>query len=421
MAKKFSIMIVSTLVIALLVSGCSSTANKGKDTKEEAFKQVSALYDEKKYSDAISKYAEYISLGGDEKFSKLDELMINFIKDKYSKGKNWTSIQEMNKDGYAFGDLDNDKIPEIYKLDVKSNDDNKASIKIYKYEKDQYKDVSSKYAPSNRIFPGELSVSKINENTYGLISNAMVLKDSNIDVYIMDKEKLSRLINSTVAGMNKFAQDIDGDGILEIPQLNNSDKLSWYKFDKDLKVSVVKEEKIKVASEVKVQEKPKADDSTKKPTEVKNNSISNDIKAPKDEDILNLFSVGRNFEASRLLEDGDSSQTVSPDGISYAIMKNQSVNIDNETKAFSQYFSKDFINSHVKNFFKVIDSKKYVLCGDGLNTLEKFTRVISSTEDGNKINARIEYVDADVTDVCNVELVYEDNSWKINDGSLLIK
>jgi outer membrane protein assembly factor BamD (BamD/ComL family) len=141
-AKKFSIMIVSTLVIALLLSGCSSTANKSKDTKEEAFKQVSALYDEKKYSDAISKYAEYISLGGDEKFSKLDELMINFIKDKYSKGKNWTSIQEMNKDGYAFGDLDNDKIPEIYKLDVKSNDDNKASIKIYKYEKDQYKDVS---------------------------------------------------------------------------------------------------------------------------------------------------------------------------------------------------------------------------------------------------------------------------------------
>ncbi|GFP76897.1 DL-endopeptidase inhibitor IseA family protein [Clostridium fungisolvens] len=424
MTKKLNLTVALFLIISLSLFGCSKSNDNNKTNKEDILNQLNKVYSEKKYPESVSKYAEFISAGGDVKeFGKLDELMLNFIKEKFAKDKSWTTIGDMNKDGYAFGDLDNDKIPEIYIVPYNSKGEKKSPVKVYEYRKDKYQDLSDSVAPSNTAFPGELVVGKINDGTYGLIDNSAVSKDSNIDVYIMNKGKIERLINSTVNGLKKYAQDIDGDGILEIPQLNDDKKLTWYKFDKDLKPIAVKEEKINTSDNSQVV--------TKQNTDLKNNTASNDTKKPadntaivkslKDEEILSTLIVGRNFEISKLMGIGDSNQTITIDSLSYAAIKDQNTNVENEIKSFNQYFSKAFVNNHVRNFFKESDGKKYVLYGQGLSNGENFTKVISSDQGSSKINARVEYVDGDVSDVCNVELVYEDNAWKINDGTLLIK
>ncbi|GKU23801.1 IseA DL-endopeptidase inhibitor family protein [Clostridium folliculivorans] len=424
MTKKLNLIVALFLIISLSLFGCSKSNDNNKTNKEDILNQLNKVYSEKKYPESVSKYAEFISAGGDVKeFGKLDELMMNFIKEKFAKDKSWTTIADMNKDGYAFGDLDNDKIPEIYIIPYNSKGEKKSPVKVYLYSKDKYHDSSDSVGPSNTAFPGELVVGKINDGTYGLIDNSEVSKDSNIDVYIMNKGKLERLINSTVSGLKKYAQDIDGDGILEIPQLNDDKKLTWYKFDKDLKPIAVKEEKINTSDNSQV--------ATKQNKDTENNIASNDTKKPvdntaivkslKDDEILSKLIVGRNFEISRLMGLGDSNQTITIDSLSYAVIKDQNTNVENEIKSFNQYFSKAFVNNHVRNFFKESDGKKYVLFGQGLSNGETFTKVISSDQGSNKINARVEYVDGDVSDVCNVELVYEDNAWKINDGTLLIK
>lgn len=424
MIKKLNLTIALFLIISLSLFGCSKSNDNNKTSKEDILNQLNKFYSEKKYPESVSKYAEFVSAGGDVKeFNKLDELMLNFIKEKFAKDKSWTTIMDMNKEGYAFGDLDNDKIPEIYIIPYNSKGGKKSPVKVYKYKNDRYQDLSDSAAPSNTAFPGELVVGKINDVTYGLIDNSAVSKDSNIDVYIMNKGKLERLINSTVNGLKKYAQDVDGDGILEIPQLNDDKRLTWYKFDKDLKPIAVKEEKINTSDDSQV--------ATKQNKDAEKNTASNDAKKPvdnttvvkslKDDEILSALIVGRNFEISKLMGIGDSSQTITIDSLSYAVIKDQNTNVENEIKSFNQYFSKAFVNNHVRNFFKESDGKKYVLYGQGLSNGESFTKVISSDQGSNKINARVEYVDGDVSDVCNVELVYEDNAWKINDGTLLIK
>ncbi|MBK1809372.1 hypothetical protein JHL18_01760 [Clostridium sp. YIM B02505] len=424
MTKKLILTLALFLISILSLLGCSKSNDNDKASKEDILNQLNKVYSEKKYPESVSKYVEFISAGGDVKeFSKLDELMLNFIKEKFAKDKSWTTIGDMNKDGYAFGDLDNDKIPDIYIVPYNSKGEKKSPVKVYQYKKDKYQDVTDSVAPSNTAFPGELVVGKINDETYGLIDNATASKDSNIDVYIMNKGKLERLINSTVSGLKKYAQDVDGDGILEIPQSNDDKKITWYKFNKDLKPIAVKEEKINANNNSQV--------TTKENKDTKNSINSNEAKKPvdsttivkslKDDEILSALIVGRNFEISKLMGIGDSSKTITMDSLSYAVIKDQSTNVENEIKAFNQYFSKAFVNNHVRNFFKESDGKKYVLFGQGLSNGETFTKVISSDQGSNKINARVEYVDGDVSDVCNVELVYEDNAWKINDGTLLIK
>jgi hypothetical protein len=424
MTKKLILTLSLLLIISLSLFGCGKGNDNNKSNKEDILNQLNKVYSEKKYPESVSKYAEFISAGGDAKeFNKLDELMLNFIKEKFAKDKSWTTTSDMNKDGYAFGDLDNDKIPEIYMIPYNSKGEKKSPVKVYQYKKDKYQDASNSVAPSNTAFPGELAVGKINDETYVLIDNSVVSKDSNIDVYIMNKGKLERLINSTVNGMKKYAQDVDGDGILEIPQLNDDKKLTWYKFDKNLKPIAFKEEKISINDNSQVTNNGNKD--------IKNNNTSNDIKKPvdntiivktlKDDEILSALIVGRNFEISKLMGIGDSSQTITIDSLSYAVIKDQNANIENEIKSFNQYFSKAFVNNHVRKFFKDSDGKKYVLFGQGLSNGETFTKVISSDQGENKINARVEYIDGDISDVCNVELVYEDNAWKINDGTLLIK
>ncbi|GFZ30664.1 hypothetical protein CSC2_11900 [Clostridium zeae] len=424
MTKKLILTLTLFLIISLSLFGCTKSNDNNKTNKEDILNQLNKVYSEKKYPESVSKYAEFIAAGGEAKeFGKLDELMLNFIKEKFAKDKSWTTVVDMNKDGYAFGDLDNDKIPEIYIIPYNSKGEKKSSLKVYQYKKDKYQDLSDSVAPSNPAFPGELVVGKINDETYGLIDNSAVSKDSNIDVYIMNKGKLERLINSTVSGLKKYAQDVNEDGVLEIPQVNDDKKLTWYKFDKNLKPIAVKEEKIDTNdnSQVAIKENKDTGNNIAAKDTKKSVDTTAIVKSLKDEEILSKLIVGRNFEISKLMGIGDSSQTITIDSLSYAVIKDQNINVENEIKSFNQYFSKAFVNNHVRSFFKESDGKKYVLFGQGLSNGETFTKVLSSDQGSNKINARVEYVDGDVSDVCNVELVYEDNAWKINDGTLLIK
>ena len=90
---------------------------------------------------------------------------------------------------------------------------------------------------------------------------------------------------------------------------------------------------------------------------------------------------------------------------------------DNLETTLSTYFSKSFIAQYMKSkYIKELNGKMHYAIGDQGQKRTKFTKIISAELKDGKIKAQVEtYNDYDnVTEKVEVEFIYENNQWVIN-------
>jgi len=237
--NKYIILVILLLSVAL---GFLYFTSNNKTYADELNKSIKEIIDEKQDNHNYMHDSYFIS--------KLDELISILYKD------NLENIE------YVYGNLDDDRIPEIIVFNKRNPKDpsDEGSLTVYKYISDRYTlidNISMNYDNDNY----DLIIGKVSEDQNGLYVNNQVGAHSGMTYgFILENNRLKSILNPNKLNLisvytENEIKDINNNGILnfsiytidpesEDKTLSNSDKIMlWYEWDKNDSANLVAIEK----------------------------------------------------------------------------------------------------------------------------------------------------------------------------------
>ncbi|WP_409227648.1 hypothetical protein [Gudongella sp. SC589] len=199
MNKKINYLLLLTIIVGLVLSGCGSSSREMKTMSMEDF----SIEDFFPFDQSL--------LESDFTRKKIEDYLLSINPE--------VNIQEGH---YAIGDLTGDEIPEIamYIQRDPQDIDDQGSLQIYTYDSTSYvleDKVPMNYDNTNYI----LKIGHIAENTKGiLLSNQVGSKAGVTYGYVLEDGALKSVLNPKKVNLfsvttSNSIEDIDGDGILE--------------------------------------------------------------------------------------------------------------------------------------------------------------------------------------------------------------
>lgn len=451
---KYGCVFLVTCIWGFSLIGCNGKkdgVNIVEETNQDFLKETYDKFYDTQYDEAMQSYYKYIKDGGKAtEFNELDALMIEITDKELKLDPKYKTVEELNKHSIAFGDLDNDEIPEIYQIeqiDKNSVSNRTGKLNVYKYDGSSFKDVSPEFqtdetsnsnSGENNVYwgYGYLTIGKVNSNKKGLFNSSSGGKCLGTTVNILD-QKLKQ-VDCSISRTDELPRDINNDGIIETAEVkidpeskNQSESgsnkiLSWYQFDEDYKRVLVKQQFIIKDENNKwktVDTKPGKNKPVQQSKDTSSNikldpSNSKGVCELSDEEIIDIFKTSYTFELDSLNKD-IMKKPIDKQGV-WVEYIDQSIGLEEKLNQYREYFSNKYVDNNIRTAFKVENNKVCVKTVQGEFNIDEYNSVVEKEYDNNVIKANISIISSGEKEIASLTLIKEYGKWKVDGGSRFV-